>query len=140
MDEVLLQKAATIERCLRRIEEEYRGHETELETNYSRQDAIVLNLLRACEAAIDMAMHVVRLRRLGLPQTSREAFVLLEKAGLISPSLSQRMQAMVGFRNVAVHDCQALSLPILRQILEERLPDFLEFSATLLRTLPDHEA
>ncbi len=88
MDEVLLQKAATIERCLRRIEEEYRGHETELETNYSRQDAIVLNLLRACKAAIDMAMHVVRLRRLGLPQTSREAFVLVEKAGLISPSLS----------------------------------------------------
>lgn len=140
MDEVLLQKAATIERCLRRIEEEYRGHERELETNYSRQDAIVLNLLRACEAAIDMAMHVVRLRRLGLPQTSQEAFALLEKAGLISPSLSQRMQAMVGFPNVAVHDYQALSLPILRQILEERLPDFLEFSATLLRTLPDHEA
>ena len=137
MDDVLLNKAATIERCLKRIEEEYQGHEEELETNYTRQDAIVLNLLRACEAAIDMAMHVVRLRRLGLPQTSREAFALLEKAGLLSPSLSERMQAMVGFRNVAVHDYQALSLPILHRILKERLGNFLEFSETLLRTLPD---
>lgn len=140
MDDVLLSKAATLERCLKRIEEEYRGHEEELETNYTRQDAIVLNLLRACEAAIDMAMHAVRVRRLGLPQTSREAFVLLEKAGLLGPDLSRRMQAMVGFRNVAVHDYQALSLPILRRILEERLGDFLEFSQTLLRALPDHEA
>lgn len=140
MDDVLLSKAATLERCLKRIEEEYRGHEEELETNYTRQDAIVLNLLRACEAAIDMAMHAVRVRRLGLPQTSREAFVLLEKAGLLGPDLSRRMQAMVGFRNVAVHDYQALSLPILRRILEERLEDFLEFSQTLLRALPDHEA
>lgn len=140
MDDVLLSKAATLERCLKRIEEEYRGHEEELETNYTRQDAIVLNLLRACEAAIDMAMHAVRVRRLGLPQTSREAFILLEKAGLLGPDLSRRMQAMVGFRNVAVHDYQALSLPILRRILEERLGDFLEFSQTLLRALPDHEA
>nr|WP_240637245.1 DUF86 domain-containing protein [Meiothermus hypogaeus] len=37
---------------------------------------------------------------------------------------------MVGFRNVAVHDYQALSLPILKTILEERLGDF---SSLLLR-------
>jgi hypothetical protein len=55
MDEVLLAKSATLERCLRRIAKEYQGHEDELETNFTRQDAIVLNLLRACEAAIDMA-------------------------------------------------------------------------------------
>ncbi|MFX9858945.1 HepT-like ribonuclease domain-containing protein [Acinetobacter baumannii] len=49
-------------------------------------------------------------------------------------------EVLLQIRNVAAHDYQALSLPILRQILEERLPDFLEFSATLLRTLPNHEA
>jgi uncharacterized protein YutE (UPF0331/DUF86 family) len=50
------------------------------------------------------------------------------------------MQAMVGFRNVAVHEYQSLSLPILRRILEERLGDFLEFSQILLRTLSEGEA
>ena len=48
MDDVLLNKAAIIERCLQRISEEYQGHENELETNYTRQDSIILNLLRAC--------------------------------------------------------------------------------------------
>lgn len=40
------------------------------------------------------------------------------------------MQAMVGFRNVAVHDYQSMSLPILRAILNGHLADFQTFSST----------
>lgn len=131
-DEVVLNKAAVIERCLKRVTEEYEGHEDELERNYTRQDAIVLNLLRASEAAIDLAMHEARVGKLGLPQESREAFVLLERAGWIEPDLSRRMQAMVGFRNVAVHDYQKLRLEIVKSILENHLGDFRSFAATIL--------
>ena len=81
-DDVLLNKAASIKRCLKRIDEEYRGHEREFKTNQTRQDALVLNLLRACETAIDPAMHLVRVRKLGLPQESRDAFNMLGKAGV----------------------------------------------------------
>jgi len=124
MDDVMLNKAAIIGRCLQRIEEEYRGHESQLKSDFSRQDAIVLNLQRACEAAIDGAMHMVRRRRLGVPQQSRDAFAMLESAGLLDPALSRSMQAMVGFRNVAVHQYQDLNLDIVRSILENRLQDF----------------
>ncbi|MBI2320124.1 MAG: DUF86 domain-containing protein [Betaproteobacteria bacterium] len=109
-DDVLLNKAAIIERCLRRIGEEYQGHEPELDANFTRQDAIILNLLRACEASIDAAMHIVRQRRLGLPQESREAFRLLEGAGLLTEELSGDMQKMVGFRNIAVHDYRKINV------------------------------
>ena len=126
-DDVLLNKAAIIERCLARIAEEYQGHEDELETNFTRQDAIVLNLLRACEASIDAAMHVIRQRRLGLPQESRDAFRLLEEAGLLTRDLSTEMQKMVGFRNIAVHDYRKLSMEILRSILASRLGDFRDY-------------
>jgi len=132
-DDVLLNKAAAIERCLARIHEEYDGHEAELETNFTRQDAIVLNLLRACEASIDMAMHVVRRARLGLPQDTREAFALLQGAGWLDNDLSSRMQAMVGFRNIAVHDYQKLSLAVVRSILKERLGDFNEYCRAILQ-------
>ncbi len=132
MDEVLLNKAAVIERRLGRVQEEYVGHEEELETNFTRQDAIVLNIQRACEAAIDAAMHLVRTRRLGVPQQSRDAFEMLASAGLLDAGLSRRMQAMVGFRNVAVHDYQALSIPILRSILKQRLDDFRDFSSRII--------
>lgn len=132
-DEVVLNKAASIERCLERITQEYRGHEDELEHNYTRQDAIILNLLRACEAAIDLALHIVRVRRLGLPQESREAFYLLEREALIEEEVSHRMQTMVGFRNIAVHDYQNLSLQVVRTILEERLDDFRDFASAMLK-------
>lgn len=39
-----------------------------METNQTRQDAIILNLQRACEAAIDLAMHVVRVRGWAFPR------------------------------------------------------------------------
>lgn len=131
-DDVLLNKAAIIERCLQRISDEYQGHESELDTNFTRQDAIILNLLRACEASIDAAMHIVRRRQLGLPQESRDAFRLLEEAGLLTKELSNQMQKMVGFRNIAVRDYRKLSLTILRSILDNRLGDFRDFARTVL--------
>ncbi len=132
-DDVLLNKVAIIERCLYRIREEYEGHEGELATNFTRQDAIVLNLLRACEASIDVAMHLVRVNRLGIPQESREAFTMLAAAGLIDEGLSSRLKTMVGFRNIAVHDYQKLNLDIVRSILQERLKDFRDFNRRILK-------
>ncbi|MEX2599952.1 MAG: DUF86 domain-containing protein [Dehalococcoidia bacterium] len=132
-DDVLLNKASTIERCLRRIEAEYQGGESELETNLTRQDSVILNLQRACEAAIDGAMHVARIRRLGLPQDSREAFSLLRDADVLDADLTASMQAMVGFRNVAVHNYRMLDLAIVRSIIETRLTDFRAFAAVLVR-------
>ncbi len=76
-DDILLNKRAIIQRCMARVREEYGGQPLNLE-NVTRQDAIVLNLQRACEASIDLAMHAVARRNLGVPQTSREAFALLK--------------------------------------------------------------
>jgi uncharacterized protein YutE (UPF0331/DUF86 family) len=133
-DDVLVNKAAAIERAVRRVREEYAGDDRHLLSNQTRQDAIVLNLQRACESSIDAAMHLVRVRRLGIPQETREAFVMLEGAGLISQDLADRLKRMVGFRNVAIHDYQKLNLDIVRSIVVDRLDDFLEFTAILLRS------
>lgn len=132
MDDVKLNKAASIERCLARIREEYADDERNLYENYTRQDSIILNIQRACEAAIDLAMHEVRRHRLGIPQESRDAFSLLHKAGLMPKGLAERMMAMVGFRNIAVHDYQDLNLEIVKQIVEKHLDDFLDFTMAMI--------
>ena len=77
MDDVLLNKAAIIERCLKRVNSLYLGYESMLEQDIDRQDAIILNLQRACEAAIDAAMYLVKIYKLGLPQSSADAFLLI---------------------------------------------------------------
>jgi uncharacterized protein YutE (UPF0331/DUF86 family) len=132
-DDVVINKAASIERAVRRVREEHAGDDANLFANQTRQDAIVLNLQRACESSVDLAMHVVRVHRLGVPQDSREAFDLLERAGQLDAVLAGRMKRMVGFRNVAVHDYQRLNLDIVRSIVHERLDDFLAFTTLLLR-------
>jgi len=42
------------------------------------------------------------------------------------------MRAIVGFRNVAVHDYQSLSLEVVRGILGKHLDDFREFSSAMI--------
>jgi len=123
-DDVLLNKCEIIERCLKRIQEDYEGHETELAENFMRQDAILLNIQRACEASIDLAMHVVRTRKLGLPRESRGAFELLSNSGLMETDLANKMMHIVGFRNLAVHQYQAVNLEIVHAIINKHLDDF----------------
>ncbi|MCP9468415.1 MAG: DUF86 domain-containing protein [Nitrospira sp.] len=132
-DDVILNKAASIERCLRRIEQEYAGAEQNLIGNQTKQDAIVLNLQRACETAIDLAMYVVSRRKLGVPQDSRDAFSLLHAAGILPEDLAARMQRMVGFRNVAIHEYTRLNLEIVQAIITKQLDDFRSFSATIVK-------
>jgi uncharacterized protein YutE (UPF0331/DUF86 family) len=132
-DDVVLNKAAIIERCVARVREEHAGEPRNLTDNLTRQDSIILNLQRSCEAAIDLAMHLVRERRLGIPQESRDAFDLLLQADLIEAGLAGRLKRMVGFRNVAVYDYRKLDLQIVQKIVTEHLDDFLEFTRTLLR-------
>ena len=123
IDDIDLNKAAIIRRCLKRISEEYRGNPSRLD-DFTSQDSIVLNLLRACEAAIDLAMHRVAQGRFGIPQTSRDSFQLLAQNGILSHASATAMKHMVGFRNIAVHNYQNIQLPILQAIVEEHLVDF----------------
>jgi hypothetical protein len=80
-DDVILAKSEIIERCLRRIDEVYAGDPSNLHEDFTKQDSILLNIERACQAAIDMALRVVRLKHLGLPKESREAFLRPVESG-----------------------------------------------------------
>lgn len=133
MDDVLLNKAAAIQRAVRRVREEHAGDDRNLLSNQTKQDAIILNLQRACETSIDAAMHLVRLHRLGVPQETREAFSMLEAAGMLDQALANQLRKMVGFRNVAIHEYQKLDLEIVRRIVTESLDDFLAFTRILLK-------
>ena len=124
MSDVVLNKIQTIERCLERIREEYVGSEDSFEENFTKQDSVILNLERLSQASIDIATHIVKVRGLGLPNTSRELFDLLLENGIISENTSKQMKGMVGFRNIAVHDYQNLNIEIVVAIVEKHLGDF----------------
>lgn len=136
MDDVLINKAATIERCVARAREEYAADPEGFAHNFTRQDAAILNIQRACEAALDMGLHIIRRERLGVPQSARDTFTLLSQAGWLDEAVAEPMKRMVGFRNIAVHQYQALQLPITERILSHHLGDFLNFAAQMLKHDP----
>ena len=128
---VIINKSVIIENCLKRINEEYDSNVNNL-GDYTRQDTIVLNLQRACEACVDMAMYIVSTRKLGIPQVKREAFELLYKNNLIDKEMYLNMKNMVGFRNIAIHDYKNIDDEVLIDILDNHLSDLKEFSIKML--------
>lgn len=110
----MLNKAAIIERSLRRVLKIYRADPDLAELIHL--DALTLNLERACQGAIDLAMHVVAVEHLGMPQSQADAFRLLADAGRLDRSLSERMVGMCGFRNVLIHQYQELDMDLLHEI------------------------
>ena len=131
-NDIILNKISTIERCIKRIREEYDNNPLNLK-NCTKQDSIILNIQRACEASLDIAMHIVSEKKLGIPQSSRDAFEFLSSHAIINENLSLQLKAMVGFRNIAVHDYQEINLEIVRVIVEKHLEDYLEFTKQILK-------
>lgn len=132
MNDVILNKVTTIERCIKRVHEVYDGNPEHLH-DFTKQDSIILNIQRACEASIDIAMYLVSQKKLGVPKANRDGFVMLADAGIIDHDLAKTLINMVGFRNIAVHDYQALQLNILEAILEKHIDDFKAFTKVILQ-------
>jgi uncharacterized protein YutE (UPF0331/DUF86 family) len=128
-DDILLNKAAIIERCVRRMTEEARA--CPALDDFTHIDALTLNIERACQAAIDMAMHVVADRHLGVPQSTADAFSLLQRSGLIGAPLAAALPGMVGFRNVAIHQYDQLDMDVLRWVVESGYKDWIRFGEAL---------
>jgi len=127
MNDVIINKIASIERCLLRINVVYAEVGDNLSTDFTRQDSIILNLQRACEASIDLDNYINKQKKTGIPQSSRDAFELLVKAGFLSEEVAVNLKKMVGLRNIAVHDYQELNIDIVKFIVEHHLVDFQYF-------------
>jgi len=130
--DIVLAKVATIQRCFDRIRD-VTGLDPKSLEDIDKQDIFVLNLQRAIQACIDLAAHAVASEHLGLPESVRDNFVILKEKGVIGAELASRMLKMTGFRNIAVHNYQALDLNILKSILVNNLKDIEDFYSALLR-------
>lgn len=97
-----------------------------------RQDAIAINLQRACEQCIDLANYMIKLKKLGLPKESRDSFQLLSRNNIIPAQLSDRLCRMIGFRNTLVHEYQQLDIQLMIRVIEYHLDDLIDFTNYIL--------
>jgi uncharacterized protein YutE (UPF0331/DUF86 family) len=130
--DVLLAKLGSIRRCIERIRTVTRGEPASVR-EIDVQEIVVLNLQRAVQSALDLAAHLIAERDWGLPDSLKQHFTILEQNGVLSAELGARLRSMTGFRNIAVHNYQALDGAILERIVADHLGDLEDFAASVAR-------
>ena len=88
------------------------------------------------QVSVDLAAHLAASLAVPAPATMADAFRVLAEAAVISPEVSARMVAAVGFRNVAVHAYQSIDWAVVFAISHHHLGDFRAFARSVLLALP----
>ncbi len=138
MNDVIINKIKSIQRCIDRAREEYKEAGDDFDEDYTRQDAAILNIMRACEQAIDLANHLIKTDKLGIPADSSESFDLLIKKSIISAGLGEKLKKMVHFRNVVVHQYQKIDINIVKSVIEKNLDDLLNYTEKIIDYANNH--
>lgn len=136
--DIVYEKVNRIQNCLQRIFSTVKGDLSRLDA-FDIQDIVTLNLQRAVQLVIDLAAHVVRGRSLGMPQTLKENFHILWQNNLIDAALKEKLEHMVGFRNIAVHDYESINPQILKSIVQNHLKDIEEFYTLMVTKIEQGE-
>ena len=131
--ELLSKRLSIIETCVRELRELARPEAIATDVREARFVEHTLQL--ALQAALDAASHIVSDERLGEPGTNRELFDRLERAGWIEAPLADALRNMAGFRNILVHGYDAVDLEIVRDVVEHRLDDLLQFADSVRQRL-----
>jgi len=132
MNDIVINKIQSVQRCIARARQEYQTDPVGFATNYTAQDAAVLNVLRACEQTIDLANHLIQANKLGIPTSSAESFDLLVQKSIIDVALAEKLKRMVHFRNTVVHQYQKTDIEIVRTVIVFGLNDLIQFSDRVL--------
>lgn len=129
MDRVIVsRKLDSMQRCLRRVRDRRPDSVEALLADVDAQDVLVLNLSRAVQLCVDLALHLMSDMDLPPPETMAQSFDRLASAGVLDAALALRMRKAVGFRNIAVHAYDDIDWNIVHAIAARHLRDFEDFA------------
>ena len=110
---LLLELIGVIERYAGEVER------TDLEKDRDTWPKVKGALETAAQCAVDLALQIVAARKLGAPDTYREAFRSLARAGVVEPDLARELEGWAGLRNVLAHLYTSIDLDRMHRALSE---------------------
>lgn len=126
--DVIEQKLESLRRCLKRVADKCPADPAALAADPDLQDIVALNLTRAVQLCVDIGAHLIAELDLSPPGTMAQTFDSLQQAGVLEATLAQSLRKAVGFRNVAVHNYEAIDWTIVHAIAQHHLSDFSAFA------------
>ena len=133
--EVIEQKLESLRRCLVRVGEKCPVTPGMLVKDADAQDIVALNLPRAVQICVDIGAHLIAGQEMPPPETMGRTFDVLADLGYIAPALAVRMKKAVGFRNIAVHNYEAIDWHIVHAIATRNLGDFSDFAKAVVEKM-----
>ena len=130
--EVIEQKIESLRRCVERVHQKCPATAAALAGDPDSQDILTLNLSRAVQLCVDIGAHLIAEHNKPAPDTMGQTFDVLAEMGVISAELAVRMKKAVGFRNIAVHNYEAIDWEITHAIATRHMNDFAEFAAAVV--------
>lgn len=131
--QVIDQKLESLRRCVLRVKAKCPDKVDTLLADADLQDIVTLNLSRAVQLCVDLGAHVIAGLEVPAPGTMGQTFELLSEQGVIDAALAQRLKRAVGFRNIAVHNYDAINWHMVHRIARDHLGDFSDFAAAMVR-------
>jgi uncharacterized protein YutE (UPF0331/DUF86 family) len=108
--DVLAQRVLAVERHLRRVKEKLPAAASDLVAATDTSDAVILHLWLAVQLVIDLAMALCVRLGLGVPDSYRDAFERLARAGHLESALADRLAKAAGFRNFVARAYEGLDM------------------------------
>lgn len=126
--DVIERKLELLRHCIARVRAKRPPTAALLAADADLQDVLVLNLSRAVQVCVDIGAHLLAPSSGAPPATMGETFTRLGEAGLIDMGLAARLRSAVGFRNIAVHNYEAIDWEIVWLLADDPLGDFEAFA------------
>ena len=133
--EVVEQKLESLRRCLRRIETKCPVNADTLAADFDLQDIVSLNLSRAVQLCVDIGAHMISGMDVPPPDTMGQTFDILAQTGVLDAYLALSLKKAVGFRNIAMHNYDAINWHIVHNIVSKHLVDFVAFAKIVANQL-----
>ena len=142
MNDSLTDKLDSLQRCVERVREEFEP-QSEFSVNETRQDAAVMNIVRACGTAAGIAKSAVQVMGLDVPSEAATSFEILSDRNIANSETCARLQQMTEFSDVALREPESLSAEMIASLISDRLADFEVFARevenALLKTSDDRQ-
>ncbi len=128
MDQVIVaEKLESLRRCIQRIDDKKPDNVIQLTQDLDLQDILVINLTRVVQICVDIGSHISSANHPS-PQTMSDVFTTLHELGVISLDTCEQLKKAIGFRNIAVHNYEAINWEIVYAICKNSLQDFRRFA------------
>ena len=136
---LVLRKLAELEQYLGQIREYSSITVEQYSSDWKIQRIVERTLQIMIETCVDVAGHIISDRQFRIPKSYADTFKVLHEENILEKELFETMDKMAKFRNIVVHNYDAVDTSIIVIILAKHLDDFVTYKNAIINALKESD-